>query len=457
MIYPEIYNHNGERVAVLKEAFDIIITDEIITYDGGEETLEFKIPTLEEKRKYIENEQKVICRGREFITRIVEDTREANGRLITRVFCEASWYDLGDPEPLNDLQFRDIGPKKVMEEILKNTDWSVGNVEITTPRYFSILEPTSPLKAIREVVQVYGGELEFDTINHKVNLLKQIGKETNILFTYKKNMKEIYRRIDTQGIVTRFYPYGADGLSIEAVNNGIPYVENYSWYDEVGKPRQLRVVTKTDDRFKNPHHLKQWAEFQLEELCFPAITYEAKVVILNEEIPDMGDIVIMYDEDLDIKRQMRTVRREINILEPYKTVVQFDKPLNTLAKARPQYTGEESASVIEVVHQAMEDVVMFNQLFNGRADDGFNYWINRGFDIDNEGGKSGKGAFFTEGQFGVQKSLEQIVRVANRDAYTISAEVEITDLEKGENGRVGFEIEVLYEDGSSENRFIEIA
>lgn len=46
---------------------------------------------------------------------------------------------------------------------------------------------------------------------------------------------------------------------------------------------------------------------------------------------------------------------------------------------------------------------------------------------------------------------------ANRSSYTLSAQVASQNLEKlGDNSQVGIEVEIEYEDGTTETRFIDL-
>ncbi|AEE95281.1 phage tail protein [Mahella australiensis] len=455
--YPIVVDNNGNPVAVLDKAFDAKMTDQLITDTNGQETIEFSLPMDDRKRGYLDNEVHIRCMGREFSVRVLEDTRSQDGQLTTKVTAEATWYDLADPEPVSNLSMTNVGARPVIDKILKNTNWTVGTVEISIPRNFAIGDPVSPLEALRQVPLVYGGELQFDSINKKVNLLEQVGEERGILFAYKKNISEVRRIMDTRDIVTRIYPYGASGLTIASVNNGKEYIEDYSWFDTVGKPRLLKAATVQDERFTNPSHLKQWAEDKLAKASWPTISYEVSVALLDD-IPDLGDIVIVYDEELGLNQRMRVAQRSIDVLEPFNSTVQLDTALKTLADQMVDTGGGGTsvAAVTDAVQQAMEDVVMFNLLFNSRADDGFNYWINQGWTVDNTAGVSGKAAFVATGQMGVEKSLSQTVSVANREAYTISAQVELDNISMGPSGRIGFEIIIEYEDGTTETQFIEV-
>ena len=104
----------------------------------------------------------------------------------------------------------------------------------------------------------------------------------------------------------------------------------------------------------------------------------------------------------------------------------------------------------------MKDMVPFNHLRNSRADDGFAYWENSGFEIDTEHGVSGTATFKAAGVLGMTKSMAQTVYPSSRKSYTFSAEIASENLQRGETGQVGVEIVIEYEDGSIETRFLDL-
>ena len=98
----------------------------------------------------------------------------------------------------------------------------------------------------------------------------------------------------------------------------------------------------------------------------------------------------------------------------------------------------------------------FNHLRNSRADDGLTYWLSSGFTVDPNNGVSGSASFKAEGVLGMTKSLSQTVYPASRKSYTFSAQIASENLQKGPNGKVGIEVVIEYEDGSTETRFIDL-
>ena len=83
-----------------------------------------------------------------------------------------------------------------------------------------------------------------------------------------------------------------------------------------------------------------------------------------------------------------------------------------------------------VSSEDIAELVPFNLLRNSRADDGLAYWVSSGFEADGENGASGTASFKAEGVACMTKSLSQTVYPANRDSYTISAQIASENLKK---------------------------
>ena len=115
----------------------------------------------------------------------------------------------------------------------------------------------------------------------------------------------------------------------------------------------------------------------------------------------------------------------------------------------------DQLSQSDVVQQEIKDMVPFNHLRNSRADDGFAYWQNSGFEVDTANGVTGTASFKAVGVPGT-KSMAQTVYPASRRSYTISAQIGSENLSKGPNGQVGIELVFEYEDGTTETRFVDL-
>lgn len=172
----------------------------------------------------------------------------------------------------------------------------------------------------------------------------------------------------------------------------------------------------------------------------------------------IGDVVTVDDKDLGIRISTRIIRMDYNVQEPWKTVIELSTKLKELGDSSA--SGEKAADTLSssdlLDRQEMKDLVVNNHLLNSRADDGFSYWQNSGFEVDGENGASGNASFKCVGALNTTKTLSQEVYPATRSSYTVSASIATENLKKGTNGRVGIELIIEYEDGSEETRFVEL-
>ncbi|WP_020072957.1 phage tail spike protein [Faecalispora sporosphaeroides] len=451
---PVVLDSNGAWEAVLENAYDIIVTGEI----NGEDTLSFKIPYRDSKRSYIDSEKKIQIVDDIYKVRTVKDTKDTEGNAITEVYAEAEFYDLTFSVRKEERSFEAETAEVPMAYALAGTEWAVGTVNVRTKRTWTSSEKNA-LSILRNVADLHGGDLVFDCANRLVHLLTVSGKDSGALFAYRKNMKSIQRVVDTRSLVTRLYAVGADGLTFSDINGGKPYVEDFSYTNEI------RISTLDCSSFTNPYQMKEYAEMRLAQYAKPTISYVLNAMDLSvltgyeHEAWELGDYVRVEDKELGISVTTRIVRREYNLQEPWNTVLELSTTLKNLGSSASQW--DNAADTLEgtsmVSNDDIREMVPFNLLRNSRADDGLAYWTSSGFVADGDNGASGTASFKAEGVSGMTKSLSQTVYPANRDSYTISAQIGSEDLEKlSDSSQVGIEVIIEYEDGTTESRFIDL-
>ena len=213
-----------------------------------------------------------------------------------------------------------------------------------------------------------------------------------------------------------------------------------------------------------PLHVYRYTQMRLAQYAQPRVSYVLSAMDLSaltgyeHEAWALGDIVTVDDKDLNLSVKTRVVRRQYNLQEPWKTVLELSTTLRELGDSSAQWdkAADVLASTDVIDRQEVKDLVPFNHLRNSRADSGMNYWTNSGFEVDAENGVSGTASFKAEGVLGMTKSLTQTVYPASRRSYTFSAQIASEDLQKGPSGQVGIEVTFEYEDGSTETRFIDL-
>ncbi len=451
---PVVLDDNGAWEAILENAYDIIVTGEI----NGEDTLTFSIPFRDSKRKYLENEKKIQIVDDVYKVRTITDVKDSTGNTVTQIYAEAEFYDLTFSVRKEEKKFDAETADVAMAYALADTEWSVGTVNVTSKRTWTSTEKNA-LSILRSVANLHGGDLVFDCPNRLVHLLTVNGKDSGALFAYKKNMKSIERVVDTRSLVTRLYATGANGMTFADINGGKPYLEDFTYSNEV------RITTLDCSSFTNPYQMKEYTAMRLAEYCKPSVSYVLNAMDLSvltgyeHEAWNLGDYVRVEDKDLGLSVTTRIVRREYNLQEPWNTVLELSTTLKNLGS---------SVSSIDTIADALEgtgmvsnndirELVPFNHLRNSRADDGLAYWVSSGFEADGENGASGTASFKAVGVEGMTLSLAQTVYPSNRSSYTLSAQIASENLEKlSDDSQVGIEVVIEYEDGSTETRFIDL-
>lgn len=242
------------------------------------------------------------------------------------------------------------------------------------------------------------------------------------------------------------------GLSFRRIP--LSYVEDYSFTNEI------RVSTLDLSNFTNPYQMLEFTRMRMAQYGRPRVSYVLSVMDLSvltgyeHEDWELGDIVTVDDRDLRLTIQTRVVRRQYNVQEPWKTVLELSSKLRELGDSSNSAIADQLGQS-DVAMQEIKDMVPFNLLRNSRADSGFAYWINSGFELE-PSGASGGASFKAVGVANSTKSMCQTVYPANRRNYTISAQIGSDDLIKGPNGQVGIEVVFEFEDGSTETRFIDL-
>jgi phage minor structural protein len=446
-----VLDGNGRWEAVLENAYDVVVTKEV----NGVEQLDFKIPYQDYKRQYVGSETQVQAADDIYRIRTITDEKSQDGKGVTSVYAEAAFYDLSygqEEKPPQD--FDAAPPDAAVQYALKGTGWAIGSIDIATRRTWRC-EETNPLAILRKAAGIYGGDLVFDNKNCLVSLLAFSGKDSGALFSYRKNLSEIKRVVDTRGLVTRLYAVGQNGLTFEPINNGKAYVEDLSFTDEI------RVNSLDLSDFTNMYQMLEFAKMRLADYARPRVSYIANAMDMSAlaqysyENWALGDIVTVDDRELGLTIQARIVRMQYNLQEPWNNVIELSTTLRELGSA-VQNTMADQLGQVSALRQDLGDLVPFNHLRNSRADDGFAYWVNSGFTVDPGNGASGTASFKASGSASDTLSMYQTVTPANRRAYTISAEIASEGLQKGDGGQVGIELTFTYADGSAETRFIDL-
>lgn len=110
---------------------------------------------------------------------------------------------------------------------------------------------------------------------------KAMGSPVGAFASRELNLKEINYKGKSNDLCTRLYAYGKDGLSFADINDGKPYVENFSYTSQV-----ICQIWR-DDRYEVKQNLLADATEKLAQMAKPQRTYECSIVDLKATNPDL--------------------------------------------------------------------------------------------------------------------------------------------------------------------------
>jgi phage minor structural protein len=421
---------------------------------NGADTLSFEIPFRHPKAQLLQVERRLQAAGQQYRVRTLEDSRDGKNAPMRLVYAEAAFYDLAYSGKKDPREFNAALPNEAMEYALEGTGWGVGQVTVSTKRTWTSDEKNA-LAVLRKMQNIHGGDLVFDTQNQLVSLLVTSGRDTGALFAWRKNLSGAKRVTNTQSLVTRLYAYGKDGMDFSSINGGKPYVEDFTYTQEV------RSGSLDLSSFVNPYQMLQYAQMRLAEYAKPRVSYTLSVADLSmlsgysHEAWALGDYVSVYDPELGISLKTRVVRIDYDIFEPWKTQVELSTKLRELGDDANEHVADQLGQA-SLMQQEIKDLTPFNLLKNSRADNGLSYWISSGFEASADAGASGTACFKAAGELGMAKTLSQTVTPAMSEHYTVSAQFASENLALGPNGQVGIELIFEFEDGTAERRFLDL-
>ena len=191
--------------------------------------------------------------------------------------------------------------KQAYEYCLQDTGWIVeynsNNKTIVTYQ----LAWKNSFEMIKSIAKNHNQEYWFDTKNKILKIYDKMGDSLGAYFSNELRLKQLSKQSTSYDYATVLYAIGKNGLTITDINNGKPYLENFSFSN--------KYIEKVfiDDKIEVAEILKQRAKEYLDEICIPRASYKIKLTDLNKSV-SIGDTIIIVDKIKRIKQKQRVVK-----------------------------------------------------------------------------------------------------------------------------------------------------
>ncbi len=375
----KIYDQNHKQLGMLTKYTDLKEESQL---DSADKSLSFTAKELDEIR--LKNEYYVRTRTDEYVIKKIGH-KSRSGMTVT---CVLNLEEL-QGQPFASFTVTDKNIRDAAETALDGTGWTVGYCDIEKIRSAGMID-CNALQVINNLCAAWMCEHDFDTLHKKVNFYSRKGSRKGAYFIDGLNLKEITKETDSCDYYTIIIPYGAEGLTIESVNDGKNYLENFQYSN-----KRLAYIWK-DESYTDAQALKEDAGLKLDEMSKPKESYLCSIVDLARQRKDygilsyeLGDEVRLIDRETRTLTWQRIVRMvtypeksEKNTCELSSTVLTFTQMQEKLKRASDiinfmisgdgQYTGKISVSDILNFESGLaktETLKTFNRNLEGLKQD----------------------------------------------------------------------------------------
>lgn len=360
--------------------FDDLHTENLVT---GVNTYDFSVPANHPTASQLETDGYVIRRDLDDKLQMFQIKEVYEINTMTGYVKEVQTEHIAVPDllgnPVRPAVLLSATLETALEYILQGTGWELGEVDFTESKDVKFEDYTNVLDALLYVIALFEVEVQYEVVFQGGEVKKKLihatterGRRTMKRFSYSKDLSDVKRRENTEGLVTALIGVGrgdADGkrLTLEGYNYPTPSpFEKPVEVDWIGDNDALQKYGKNgkhifgvffDETAENVHNLYEHTLAELKKRNTPLVTYEVSVVTLERitgyesEKVRIGDTITVDDYSFNPRLSL-----EARVIEVKRSYTNPDADEITLGNYRPIAISRNSTieSIQKLISKAEE-------------------------------------------------------------------------------------------------------
>ncbi|WP_246578960.1 phage tail spike protein [Clostridium algidicarnis] len=308
----QLYDLNKIKIQGLTKYRDMNIESILST---GDKTLSFLYPA--KLTQGIKEEGYIRTKTDEFVIKEITDNKEWKSIKAT-LNIEAL-----EGQPWEHFDTTEKTITECLTLALAGTGWTIGTCNVTKRRTVRKTNCSS-WDIIQQAKKTYRVEIEFDTLNKKINISEKLGGDKGVYFMDSLNLKNLDIQSNSYDFYTRIIAIGKDDLKVT--------VENYQYSNK------KKTLIWKDERYTVLESLREDATAKLEELSKPYKAYGADIIDLASISNKysilsygLGDTITLISKEKGIREKQRIVKitefpeePERNTCEIANTLLRFE-------------------------------------------------------------------------------------------------------------------------------------
>lgn len=304
----KIFNSRHEYMGLVDKHQDLYVMEVLAT---GLKTLCFKAPCLEEYYELLQEENYLQTADYNYV---IKETVYDGNEFFTVYACA----DVEDVSGSIFMHF-DCFERTLQQAYtycLSRTGWTLqyNSSDRTICTYQ--LPNTNAMDMLRQIADDYQQDLWFDTKTKTLQVYDKMGKSLGAYYSNELRLKNLNRQSNTYDYATVLYPIGKDGLTIETINNGRAFIDNYSYSN-----KYIEKIWINED-YDVAERLKAAAEIHLAEIAQPKASYKLRLSDIGGDV-ELGDEILLVDKLKHIKQKQRVVKIIRYVEAPEKSQIEL--------------------------------------------------------------------------------------------------------------------------------------
>lgn len=323
-------NFDNNGLGILNESILAEVTEEL----NGQYYLELEYPVNSKKSIYFKEFNIIKADNQLFRIYKVEKVQSSDKRI--KVYANHIFYDLSNYF-IEDERATNSSVKTAMLKAMISNSSTIFTVDsdIIIANTLYMIE-ISPAEAMFNIIDRWGqGELVRD--NFDIKILSQKGNDNGVLIKYGKNISGLKITVDSNDVVTKLYPKGANGINLTEKYINVP-----NWDSDIYPP--FPIIKKVE--FKEAEDevtLRKLASELAKTIGLSSINIQVDFIELSKtneysklkklEKVNVGDIVTVRHSELDIDVKVKVIKVKKDLLTGINTKIELGQPLGDFLKA----------------------------------------------------------------------------------------------------------------------------
>lgn len=292
---------NKEIISKLNESYNETLSLKL----GALNELNFNLPQFVERKHMItRNIHADIIKGRYLIRALLGTYEEyfiinniqkdgADEETLT-ISTLSLGYQLND-KIIRDYNEVSKNATEQLNDILKDTDWSIGYIDSEFDMKRRALEVSSStvLELVFDIAKTFNALAVWDTLLKKVSFYKpdNVGLDRGFKIKYGKYLESLNQEDNTEEVVTRLKMYGKEDLTIRELNPlGTTYIEDLTFF----------IFPFKRDTYRN---VISHSDYMSDELCHALLDYQDLIDANSSRFETLRAMKSVHQENLYAKQR----------------------------------------------------------------------------------------------------------------------------------------------------------